>query len=265
MRHTSPVTYTSKMDAEAWSSTNRRKISRHPDAPRPPASSGGRGFCCPDPQRLRPAVARWATDQGAARSHGPATTTNGSSRPDRARLGARSLEEITPAVVRAWYGHQDAKAPTMRAHAYALLRTIWAARWRPHSSRRTPARSRAGSTRTPSTGLARPPCRAVRIVNALPEKYRLLVLAAWCAFRYGELAELRRSDLTWDDGDPCAPRVVRMPGRRLLDAEVARASASLRSRRTSPAIERHRQSTARPAATGLLFPRDGREPLPPLY
>ncbi len=33
-------------------------------------------------------------------------------------------------------------------------------------------------------------------MTALPGRYRLMaLLAAWCALRFGELAELRRSDL----------------------------------------------------------------------
>jgi integrase len=34
------------------------------------------------------------------------------------------------------------------------------------------------------------------IVEALPERYKLMaLLAAWCAMRFGELAELRRGDI----------------------------------------------------------------------
>ena len=34
------------------------------------------------------------------------------------------------------------------------------------------------------------------LVQNLPDKYRLMaLLAAWCAMRFGELAELRRGDI----------------------------------------------------------------------
>jgi integrase len=39
------------------------------------------------------------------------------------------------------------------------------------------------------------------IVKAMPERYRLMVLlGAWCAMRFGELAELRRSDVDVRNG-----------------------------------------------------------------
>jgi integrase len=54
------------------------------------------------------------------------------------------------------------------------------------------------------------------IVDSMPERYRLMILlASWCAMRFGELTELRRGDLdlrharvrvtrgvTWIDGKP---------------------------------------------------------------
>ena len=39
------------------------------------------------------------------------------------------------------------------------------------------------------------------LVAALPERLRLMIeLAAWCALRFGEVAELRRGDIDLKDG-----------------------------------------------------------------
>lgn len=126
VRHTSPVTYTSKMDAEAWLVDERRKI-----------SSG----TWTAPARIQPVEVEEPvvlTLSAYAQNWLAGRLTKGQPLKPRTRhhyeriiatrlepeLGALPLVAITPEVVRAWYGRQDAKAPTMRAHAYALLRTI---------------------------------------------------------------------------------------------------------------------------------------------
>jgi len=63
------------------------------------------------------------------------------------------------------------------------------------------------------------------IVTNLPDKYGLLVLlAAWCALRYGELAELRRSDVDLERGVIHVRRgVVRMTGEVIVGTPKTRA------------------------------------------
>jgi integrase len=54
------------------------------------------------------------------------------------------------------------------------------------------------------------------LVKALPGRYQLMaLLAAWCAMRFGELAELRRSDIDVHNAVIHIRRgVVRIPGGR---------------------------------------------------
>ena len=63
------------------------------------------------------------------------------------------------------------------------------------------------------------------LTEAMPERYRLMVLlAAWCALRFGELTELRRGDVDTKDGVLQVRRaVVRVDGEFVVkDAEVRR-------------------------------------------
>jgi integrase len=59
------------------------------------------------------------------------------------------------------------------------------------------------------------------LVDALPPRYRILaLLAAWCGLRFGELTELRRSDLDYAHGKLRVwHAVVTMPGGRQIVGE----------------------------------------------
>ena len=96
-----------------------------------------------------------------------------------------------------WHATADTAKPTMRAHAYALLRTIFSTAVADDLVPTNPCRvTGAGTTKR---------ARAIRpaslgeleaLTAAMPDRLRLLVLlGAWCALRFGELAELRRADI----------------------------------------------------------------------
>lgn len=87
--------------------------------------------------------------------------------------------------------------PTARAHAYALLRTSLGSAVDDGLILINPCHIRSASQTTrrhriePAT-LA----QLERIMYRMPERYRLMILlASWCALRFGELTELRRGDL----------------------------------------------------------------------
>src|ERR1019366_3929487 len=112
-------------------------------------------------------------------------------------LGTLRLSRLSPDKVRAWYGRLDPTTPTQRAHAYGLLRTIYTTAVADELVAANPCRIRgAGSSKTKhQTTIATLPELEV-IVEAMPERYRAMVLlAAWCGLRFGELTELRRGDV----------------------------------------------------------------------
>ncbi len=73
------------------------------------------------------------------------------------------------------------------------------------------------------------------LADAMPEWLRLMIeLAAWCASRFGEVAELHRGDIDLKNGVIRVSRAVQwVDGQKIVAAPKAIASASSPSRRTS--------------------------------
>ena len=119
-------------------------------------------------------------------------------------FGTVRMRTVTPDQVTRWYLSLNSNAPTERAHAYPLLNAIFATAADP--------RARIVSTNPCQISGAGQVTRAhevrtatldelVAIVGALPPRLRLAVLlGAWCALRYGEVAELRRADIDLGKG-----------------------------------------------------------------
>jgi integrase len=87
--------------------------------------------------------------------------------------------------------------PTMRSHAYSLLRTIMASAVVDELIDANPCRI-VGAGRAKRVHKIRPASvEELGVLTAeMPEKLRLMVtLASWCALRFGEAVELRRGDV----------------------------------------------------------------------
>lgn len=113
-------------------------------------------------------------------------------------FGDVPVPDITPAKVRDWYARlRTTTGLTQRAHAYSLLRTILNTAVADEVIAANPCRVRgAGSARRARTIRPASVAELEALARAMPERYRLMVLlAAWCAMRFGELAELRRGDI----------------------------------------------------------------------
>ncbi len=108
------------------------------------------------------------------------------------------MTAITPAAVREWNAKlRTSTGPTQRAHAYSQLRTILNTAVADEVIPANPCRVR-GAGRSKRARKIEPATlgELEAIAAAMPARYRLMVLlAAWCALRFGELAELRRSDI----------------------------------------------------------------------
>ena len=117
-------------------------------------------------------------------------------------LGGERLDRITPALVREWYARLDPERATRRAHAYGLLRTVLGSAVTDDILTANPCKVPGGShaPKQHTTKIASLD-ELDTIVKAMPERYRAMVLlAAWCGLRFGELTELRRSDLDMAEG-----------------------------------------------------------------
>jgi integrase len=111
------------------------------------------------------------------------------------------LAAITADDVRAWYAVACAGRPTLRAHCYGLLRTIMATALSDGRIKASPCNIRgAGTAKRVKTIRPASLAELEIITAAMPDEYRAMVLlASWCALRFGELTELRRGDINLDD------------------------------------------------------------------
>lgn len=120
------------------------------------------------------------------------------------------LDRLTPESVRTWYASLDASKPTRRAHAYGLLRAICMTAYREDLITANPCRvAGAGRARKQHKTETATLSELDAIVQAIPPRYGCMVLlAAWCGLRFGELAELRRRDLDLERGVVRVERAV---------------------------------------------------------
>jgi integrase len=113
-------------------------------------------------------------------------------------LGHWPIASITADDVRAWHTKLTKnKTPTLRAHAYGLLRTIMGTAASDGKISVNPCVIR-GASSAKRVHKIRPASldEIAVIAQEMPEQYRAMVLlAAWCALRFGELTELRRKDV----------------------------------------------------------------------
>lgn len=128
-------------------------------------------------------------------------------------LGDVKMSRLTPARMRTWYGRMDPEKATSRAHSYLLLHAICTTAVADELLVAQPCRIRgAGMVERKHDTRPATLVELTVIVEGIPPRYELMVLlAAWCGLRFGELTELRRGDV--EDGAVYVERgVVRVEG-----------------------------------------------------
>jgi integrase len=175
-------------------------------------------------------------------------------------FGDLPVTAVTPARVREWHATLKTRTgPTMRAHAYGLLRTIMNTAVADEVIAANPCRVRGGgSVKRAKTIRPASLAELETLTSALPDRYRLMaLLAAWCALRFGELAELRRSDIDVRNGIVHVRRgVVRIPGGRKVKgpkSEAGRRDVAIPPH-LIPAVKDHLRDHVPAARDALLFP-----------
>lgn len=188
LEHKAPRTFETKTEAEGWLVDRQREIVDQSWSPLGPA-----------PKRVVTLTA-YTDDWLAARTLKPRTRSHyrrvldARILPD---LGGLPVRAITPDVVREWHITQGTTTPTMRAHAYSLLRSILNDAVHDGLIPANPVHIRgAGNAKRKHKIKPATLAELETIVARIPEKYRpMILLAAWCGLRFGELAELRRADI----------------------------------------------------------------------
>ena len=255
-RHNAPGTFTARADAEGWIALERRLIEW--DEWMPPAQRRAKQLH-DDTQTLRTYADIWLPERTAVRGLKPKTVSEYQRYLDRLiypTLGDMRLKDVTPATVRAWIGKLNARTPRINEHAYALLKTIFATAVQDELLDRNPCRERM---RKPIRHIREPATldELALLVAAMPERLRLMIeLAAWCALRFGEVAELRRGDVDLKNGEIRVSRAVQwVDGKKIVAAPKA---DSVRVVAFPPhigeAIKEHLRKHAQWGKDGLLFP-----------
>lgn len=205
-----PATFVTKADAEGWLASERKLMQDDSWSP----SKSRRAAARRSVEEFKPYAEAWLE----LRELKPRTRQLYRRQLDRfliPSLGDMSLRDITPAVVRVWHSRLDPKNPTQRAQVYALLRAILNTAVADEILVSNPCRVRgAGVTKRARNIEPATLDELAQVVQEMPERYRALVLlAAWCGLRIGELAELRRRDVDVERGLLHVTRgVVRVEG-----------------------------------------------------
>ena len=181
----------------------------------------------------------------------------------------RPLRLIGSDEVNAWYLSLNSKTPTERAHAYQLLRAVVSSATKAKLVAENPcAIEGGGQTERAHTVEIATLDELARITTAMPERLRLAVLlGAWCALRYGEIAELRRMDLDLRNGRIRVQRGVTWPNGKAT-VGTPKTKAGGRVVNIPPhllgVVKTHLDEHVAPGRNALLFPaRDGESNLHP--
>ncbi|OBA65742.1 integrase [Mycolicibacterium elephantis] len=198
-RHLAPRTFKAKADGEAWLRDRQKEIlldiwEMPTPADEPDGSAPGVTFAT--------YADRWLANRMIkGRPIRPRTRQHYSQLLDTHLLptfGKRPIATITMSQVDRWYASTATDTPTVRAHAYSLLRTILeTARVRDRLIESNPCAITGAGTATRKSK-TRPATldELTTMVEEMPDRFRaMMMLACWGALRFGELVELRRKDI----------------------------------------------------------------------
>jgi len=248
-----PSTFDTKLDAEAWLTDRRREIDREVWSPPVEAAQS--------PVTLGEYAETWLLD----RTLKPRTRDHYRRLLDTKILptfGGTALKAITPASVRKWHGGMGTTTPTLRSHAYGLLRTILATAVVDGLLSANPCHI-VGAGSSTRVHKIKPATLAEleALVIEMPDRYRVMtLLAAWCALRFGELTELRRKDIDLDAGMIHVRRgVTRVDGEFIVG--TPKSDAGTRNvaipPHLIPVLREHMGKSIAGGREGLLFPAAG--------
>ena len=251
-RYKAPTLFSTKQDARGWLALRQAEIIKREWMPA--------GAEKPKPKRLT--LAGYAETWMAHRDLKDRTREHYRKLLDQhilPALGALPLASITADDIRAWHAKTATGTPTLRAHCYGLLRTIMAAAVADGKVPANPCVIRgAGSAKRAITIRPASLPELEKITTAMPEPYQgMILLASWCAMRYGELAELRRKDVDLDDAVVRIRRaVVRTAGG--FQVTSPKTTAGVRDVNVPPhllpALRDHMAKHVAPGDDSLLFP-----------
>jgi integrase len=280
LRHVAPTTFQAKIDAEGWLHEERKLIEANEwSPPRHRAEKARAVATTPDFETYaKKWIAKRRTDKGEPLR--ASTRVNYEATLEHhlvPTFGRMRLRDITKGAVRRWYedtleGNGD--TPRANSKAYGLLRAIMNSAVDEDLIEANPVHIRGAGYQPKRRRLEPASIEELDvIVENMPEKWKLMVLlASWCALRYGEIAELRRKDIKlrhvggrWTGVIQVRRGVVWV--NRKIQVEPPKSEAGIRDvaipPHLIPIIKEHLETFAAPGQEGLLFPAaNGRQQWP---
>lgn len=268
MRHLAPVTFDTAADAEAWLVDERRQIVNgwwtSPAARLAAAAKDAETAAEEQEKRDALTVTKFADDWFRDLDLRPTTRRDYDSLLKNhitPTIGQMPLANVTKADVRRWWSKLDASKPRARSKAFQLLHNIMAGALDLELidvnpvvlPSRTRIRAKRAKRIEPLTV-----DQLNKLADAMPERLRMAVLlGCWCALRYGELSELRRSDVDLKAKSLKVARgVVKVNGGYVVGE--TKTDAGVRTVHIPPALlpdlKKHITQHAGWGADGLLFP-----------
>ena len=270
-RHAAPYTFEAAIDAEGWLTQERRLVAS--DEPWTPprvrfealraAAEGGMTLRHFAPE----ALARRRTRGKPLRPKTMSLYEGLLRRVIYPRFGDVPMRLVTDDDVNGWLDGLDPDTPTQNAHAYALLHGLFVDAVHPKQRARTGVTANPCSVKGAGTVRRRYEIRTAALVelDALlehtPPRFRALVVVAfaWCGLRFGEAAELRRSDVDLETGVLHVRRaVVRVEGQNIVGPP--KSAAGVRAvtvpPHVLPLLAAHMHEHVGPGASALLFPAE---------
>ncbi len=265
-RHTAGLTFSNQVRAQGWLATELGLIER--------------GEWTPPAERRRQVEAAALTFDEFARDWINNRLVRGRALKDRTRehyldihqrwfapFHARTLSSITGLDVERWY-HGLPDAPTMRSHAYSLLKSIFRTAVAHRLVTESPVAVEGATARsTPKDITLLTVAQVQALADAMPARHRLLVLlAAWCGLRFGELTGLRRRDINLEQETiRIEQAAVTVGGKRLIT--TPKSAAGRRTVYLPPHlisdVRHHLASFTGPGGNALVFPGTDGQPLTP--
>ena len=280
LRHVAPTTFQAKIDAEGWLHEERKLIEANEWSPPKARAERARVTAkTPDFETYaKKWIAKRRTDKGeplraSTRANYEATLEHHLV----PTFGRMRLRDITKGAVRRWYENTlegNGDTPRANSKAYGLLRAIMNGAVDEDLIEASPVHIRGAGYQPKRRRLEPASIEELDvIVENMPEKWKLMVLlASWCALRYGEIAELRRKDIKlrhvsgrWTGVIQVRRGVVWV--NRRIQVEPPKSEAGIRDvaipPHLIPIIKEHLETFAASGQEGLLFPAaNGRQQWP---
>ncbi len=246
-RHIAPDTFASKADAQAWLSAKETDINR------------GQWV---DPSAGKVSFGAYATEWADLQRHLRPRTVELYKYLLRDYLlpafGSQSLSAITVSQVAAWHHELAGVRPKMAPKAYRLLAQVMKAAASDGYIAKSPVAVKGAA----GERVVKRPIPTVAEVDALaeavPDRFKAMVLlASWCALRFGELAALTREQVDLLHGEVVVIESVAelASGERLVGppkTEAGRRAVAIPPN-VVPIVEAH-LATIGPNPSALLFP-----------